>query len=101
MDAVRALIALQKGKQTSREVNVNGGITFKGTALTVAATCRHAERVKLPMKREAGMKDDFGEAALMHTSRGGHPDVAETIKAHGEFDDFSLHVPEDNWDGAY
>ncbi|ESU41844.1 Phosphatidylethanolamine:GPI-mannose-2 ethanolaminephosphotransferase [Giardia duodenalis] len=81
IDAVRALMPLQKGKQTSREVNVNGGITLKGTALTVAATRGHAECVKLPMKRKVGMRDDFGETALMHTSRGGHPDVAGTISS--------------------
>ena len=98
---MRALIALQKGKQTSREVNVNGGITFKGTALTVAATRRHAERVKLPMKREAGMKDDFGEAALMHTSRGGYLEIAETIKTHGDFDESIVLMPEDGRRAVY
>ncbi|ESU43723.1 Ankyrin repeat protein [Giardia duodenalis] len=132
VEAVRALIPLQKRKQTSREVNVNGWITLKGTVLTVAATRRHVECVKLPMKREVGMRDDFGEAALMYAAqwghreaveilikeekgirdnegntvliyanKGGYLEIAETIKAHGDFDDFSLHVPEDNWDGAY
>ncbi|ESU40468.1 Ankyrin repeat protein [Giardia duodenalis] len=69
IEAARALIPLQKGRQTLRKININGVWIFRrGTALMRAASCGHAEVVRLLVEREGGMQDSWDWSALMYAT---------------------------------
>ncbi|ESU40631.1 Ankyrin repeat protein [Giardia duodenalis] len=73
IEAARALIPLQKGRQTLRKININGVWIFRrGTALMRAASCGHAEVVRLLVDHEGGMQDSWDWSALMHAAEKGH-----------------------------
>ncbi|KWX11256.1 T-complex protein 1/ alpha subunit/ Thioredoxin peroxidase [Giardia duodenalis assemblage B] len=65
MDAVRALMPLQKGKKMMGDTHINGLRISRGTALMMAAAHGHAECIKLLLNREADMQDEDGYTALM------------------------------------
>ncbi|ESU43278.1 Ankyrin repeat protein, partial [Giardia duodenalis] len=65
VEAVRALIPLQKGKEMMGDARINGLRISSGTALMMAAAHGHAECIKLLLNREAGMQDEDGYTALM------------------------------------
>ena len=77
VEAVRALIPLQKGKKMLGDIHINGLRISSGTALMMAAAHGHAEAVKLLVGHEGGAKDGAGRTALMVAAQGGH---AECIK---------------------
>ncbi|ESU39930.1 Ankyrin repeat protein, partial [Giardia duodenalis] len=80
VEAVRALIPLQKGRQTLRKVNINGVWIFRrGTALMRAASCGHAEVVRLLVEHEGGMQDSWDWSALMHAAEKGHANCVELL----------------------
>ena len=73
VEAVRALIPLQKGKKMMGDVTINGWAIHGGTALMIAAACGHAEAVRLLVEHEGGMQDADGRTALMWAARADHP----------------------------
>ena len=80
VEAVRALIPLQKGRQTLRKININGVWIFRrGTALMRAASCEHAEVVRLLVDHEGGMQDSYGYTALMYAAQHGHTECVKLL----------------------
>ena len=73
VNAVRALIPLQKGKKMARDTYINGlRISIGVTALMMAAVHGHTKVVKLLVEEEGGMKDNIGRTALMWAESCGH-----------------------------
>ena len=68
VEAVKALMPLQKGK-TASCVTIDKCVILRGTALMRAAACGHAEVVKLLVEHEGGMKDEDGWTALIYVAR--------------------------------
>eukprot|EP00701_Giardia_intestinalis_P004839 XP_001708663.1 Hypothetical protein GL50803_106673 [Giardia lamblia ATCC 50803] len=54
--AVKALLPIQRGRKTYKEVTISGWYMGKGTALMVAAASGHAELVELLAEHEKGRK---------------------------------------------
>ncbi|KWX11160.1 hypothetical protein QR46_4885 [Giardia duodenalis assemblage B] len=79
MKAVRALIPLQKGKKMMGDAYINGLRISRGTALMIAATCRHTKVVGLLVEHEGGMQDDAGWTALMFAAKSGHADCVKLL----------------------
>ena len=79
VNAVRALIPLQKGKKMARDTYINGLRISSGTALMIAATCGHTEVVGLLVEHEGGMQDDAWWTALMFAAKSGHADCVKLL----------------------
>ena len=69
VEAVRALIPLQKGRKTTGCIGTNRAWIFEGTALMIAAAYGHTEVVRLLVEHEMGMRDSYGYTALMMAAR--------------------------------
>lgn len=64
----RALIPLQKQKQTTEKICVNNYNIFGGTALMIAAIYGYTELVELLVEHEGGMADNGSRTALMYAT---------------------------------
>ena len=78
VEAVRALMSLQKGK-TASCVTIGKCVILRGTALMRAASCGHAEVVRLLVEHEGGMQDNCGYTAPMFAAKSGHADCAKLL----------------------
>ena len=77
VEAVRALMPLQKGRKMIGDVTRGEWVISRGTALMRAAYCGRTEVVRLLIEHEGGIQDKAGETALMHAAWSGH---AECVK---------------------
>ncbi|ESU40545.1 Ankyrin repeat protein [Giardia duodenalis] len=79
VEAVRALIPLQKGRKMTEDVIINGWLISHGTALMRAVACRHAKVVRLLVEHEGGMQDDCGYTALMWAAYSNNPECVKLL----------------------
>ncbi|ESU40288.1 Ankyrin repeat protein, partial [Giardia duodenalis] len=82
VEAVKILIPIQKGRQTSREVNINGWNTCKGTALMIAAERGYTEIVAALAPHEKGLTDSSGNTALMLAANNAHTEAVRVLAEH-------------------
>ncbi|ESU44403.1 Protein kinase NEK family protein [Giardia duodenalis] len=75
VEAVRALIPLQKGQKTYNNDYKRGG----RTALMMAAVCGRTEVVRLLVEHEGGLKDKDGWTALMYAAEYGHTECVQLL----------------------
>ena len=75
VEAVRALIPLQKKRATSNNISERGS----RTALMMAAARGHTEVVKLLVEHEGGTQDNCGYTAPMFAAKSGHADCAKLL----------------------
>ena len=78
VDAVRALIPLQKGRKADY-LEIEGWLIYGGTALMMAAVCGHTEAVRLLVEHERDLKDGIGRTALIFAAKSGHAECVALL----------------------
>lgn len=92
VEAVKALIPLQKGRKITQAIKINNWLIYEATALMRAAAHGNTDVVKLLAEYEGGVQNTIGDTALMIALFTNHPDCVEPlfIKEGGRQDKYGL-----------